>query len=132
MDVFALVTHLEGLAVVPLALADIARHIDVRQEMHFHLDDTVALTGFTASAFDVEAESTRLVAARTRLLGAGKQFANRCENAGIGRRIRAWGAADRALVDVDALVDVFDTADSIQRARASSVVAPLSSVAAIG
>ena len=72
-----LVTDLQRLAVVALALADIAGHVDVRQKMHLDLDDAVALTGFAAPALDVEAETARLVAARTRFGYCREQFADR-------------------------------------------------------
>ncbi len=57
VDVFALVTNLERLAVVTLAPANIAGHVNVRQEMHFDFDDTVALARFAAPTFDVETEA---------------------------------------------------------------------------
>ena len=59
MDALALVLDLQGLAVVALALAHIARHVDVRQEVHFHLDQAIALARFTAAALDVEREAAR-------------------------------------------------------------------------
>ena len=51
--------HLEGLAVVAPALADVALHIDVRQKVHLDLDDAVALAGLAAPALDVEREAAR-------------------------------------------------------------------------
>ena len=53
-DVLALVEHLKGFAVVALAVADIARHIHVRQKVHLDLDDAIALAGFAATTLDVE------------------------------------------------------------------------------
>ena len=41
---FSFVFHLQRLPVVPLALADLARHIDVRQEVHLDLQDSVAVS----------------------------------------------------------------------------------------
>jgi len=38
------------LAVVALALADVALDVDIRQEVHLYLDDAVALAGFAAAA----------------------------------------------------------------------------------
>ena len=59
----ALVADIQRFAVVALALADVAGHVDVRQEMHLHLDDAVALAGLAAPAPDVEAEPSGPVAA---------------------------------------------------------------------
>ena len=58
-DGLALVVDLEGLAVVALALADLARDVDVGQELHLDLQDAVALAVLAASALDVEAEAAR-------------------------------------------------------------------------
>src|SRR5690606_2404284 len=85
--------------------------------MHLYLDDTVTLAGFAASALDVETEATGLVAACTRFLGAGKQVANRREQAGIGGRVGAWRATDRALVDIDDFVEMLDAIDAFIRRR---------------
>ena len=105
MDVLALVLHFKRLAVVALALADIAGHVHVGQEVHLDLDQAVALTGLAAAALDVEAEAARLVAAGACFLGAGEQLANRREDAGIGRRIGARRPPDGALVDIHHLVE---------------------------
>ena len=59
----ALVADVEGFAVVALALADVAVDEDVRQKVHFHLDDAVAGTGLATAALDVEAEAARRIAA---------------------------------------------------------------------
>jgi hypothetical protein len=66
-DVAALVADLERLAVVALALADVAGHVDVGQEVHLDLDHAVALAGLAAAALHVEAEAPGVVAARARL-----------------------------------------------------------------
>ena len=56
MDLSA-VLHLQRLAIVALALADVAGDVDVGQEVHLDLDDAVALAGFAAAALDVEGEA---------------------------------------------------------------------------
>src|SRR3546814_1550973 len=60
----ALVLHFQRLAVVACAMVDVARHVDVGEEVHLDLDHAVALAGLAASALDVEAEAARAVAAR--------------------------------------------------------------------
>lgn len=112
VDVLALVLHLQGLAVVALALADVARHVDVRQEVHLHLDDAIPLARLAAAPLHVEGEAARLIAARARLLGAGEQLADRGEQAGVGGRVGARGTADGALVDVHHLVQVLQPLDA--------------------
>lgn len=112
VDVLALVLHLQGLAVVALALADVARHIDIRQEVHLHLDDPIPLTCLAAPPLDVEGETTRLVAPGASLLGAGEQLADRGEQAGIGGRVGSRGTAYGALVYVHHLVQVLQPLDA--------------------
>ena len=110
-DGLALVVHLERLAVVAGAVADLARHVDVRQEVHLDLDRAVAGAGLAAAALDVEGEPALLVAAHLRLGGLGEQLADVVEDAGVGRRVGPRRAADRRLVDVDDLVDVLEAGD---------------------
>ena len=107
----------ERLAVVALALADVAGDIDVGQKVHLDLDDAVALAGLAAAALDVEGEAAGLVAARLRFRQAGEPFADRREGAGIGRRVGARRAADRRLVDVDDLVDMLQPLDACRAGR---------------
>src|SRR6266508_5374936 len=114
---FALEQHLERLAVVAFALADVAGDVDVGQKVHLDLDHAVALAGFAAPALDVEGEAAGLVAARLRLRQAREPFADRGEFAGIGRRIAARRAADRRLVDVDHLVEMLEALDAVVRGR---------------
>src|SRR5690606_19048666 len=56
-DRFALEGDFQRLAIVALALADVAGDVDVGQEVHLDLDDAVALAGLAASALDVEGET---------------------------------------------------------------------------
>ena len=116
-DRLALERHLQRLAVVALALADVAGDVDVGQEVHLDLDHAVALAGLAAPALDVEREAAGLVAAGLRLRQAGEPFADRRERAGIGRGVRARRAADRRLVDVDHLVEVLQALDGVVRGR---------------
>ena len=118
VDVLALVLDLERLAVVALAVADVAGHVDVGQEVHLDLDEAVALAGLAAAALDVEREAAGPVAALARLLHLREQLADRREEPGVGRRIRARRAADRALIDADHLVEVLEALRSRRTARA--------------
>src|SRR4029453_10536177 len=104
----ALELDLERLAVVALALAYVAGDVDIRQKVHLDLDHAIALAGLAAPALDVEGEAAGLVAARLGLGELGEPFADWGEGAGIGGGIRARGAADRRLVDVDRLVELLD------------------------
>src|SRR5260221_10574843 len=62
-DRLALEQNFQRLAVVALALADVAGDVDVGQEVHLDLDDAVALAGLAAAALDVEGKPAGLIAA---------------------------------------------------------------------
>ena len=117
-DALALEAHLERLAVVALAVALLARDVDVGQEVHLDLDLAVAAADLAAPALDVEAEAARLVAARARLLGLGEEVADHVEQARVGGRVRARRAPDRRLVDRDDLVELLEAVDRPVRAGA--------------
>ena len=115
-DRLPLEAHLERLAVVALALARLARDVDVGQEVHLDLDLAVALAGLAAAALDVEREAARLVAAHLRVGRQRVQLADVREEVGVRGRVRARRAADRALVDLDHLVEHVDALDRLVRA----------------
>ena len=94
-DVLALERDVERVAVVAGALAHLARHVHVGQEVHLDLDRAVAGAGLAPTAVDVEREPTRQVAADLGLVGLGEQLADVVEHAGVGGRVRPRRAADR-------------------------------------
>ena len=113
----ALVADVERLAVVALALADLARHVHVGQEVHLDADHPVARARLAAAALDVEREAPRRVAARARLGRERVELAHAREQVGVGRGVRARRAADRRLVDLDHLVELLEPLDRAVRAR---------------
>src|SRR6266852_3352518 len=75
-----------------------------------------AAAGFAAAAFYVEAEASGTVAALARFGEHGEKLANGRENAGVGGRVGARGAADGSLVDLDDFVDLIGADDFAVRA----------------
>ena len=73
--------------------------------MHLDLDHAVALTRLAATPFYIKAKAPWLIPACSRFLSAGKEFAHGGKDAGIRRWIRSRGAADRALIYIDYLVE---------------------------
>src|SRR5262245_62127880 len=122
VDRLAAQRDLQRLAVETRALADAARDLDVGHEIELRGDDTLALTLFAATALDVEAESSWLVAAVDRERRLREEVADRVVEAHVGRRIRAAVAADRRLIDVDHLVDVLETIHAVMLAREGACV----------
>ena len=96
-DVLAAVVDLQRLGVVARAVADFAVDVDVGQEVHLDALGALALAGFAAAAFDVEAEAAGLVAADFRFAGLGEDLADLVEHAGVGRGIAARRSADGAI-----------------------------------
>src|SRR5204862_6610528 len=101
----AFVLHLERLAVVALAAADVARDVDVGQKVHLDLDLPVALARFAAPAFHVEREPPRSITAHARLGCRGHQVADLTEELRVGRGVRARSATNRRMRDAENLLD---------------------------
>ena len=116
IDIFALVAHLERLLVVAAALAHIARHINIWQEVHLDFEQAVTRAGFASTALDIERETARAVAARLGIRRLGEQIADVVEHTRIGRRVGARRASDGRLVNVDDLIEVFDADEFVVRA----------------
>ena len=114
-DVFALVLHLQGFAVVALAVTNIARHIDIGQEVHFHFHHAVALAGGATTTFHVEGKTPRAIAAFAGHRHLGHQLAQGREQAGVSGRVGTRRAANRGLVHVDDFVEVVQPQDVVMR-----------------
>src|SRR6266542_1432158 len=115
-DAQAAESHLERLAIISLSLADVAGNVDVREEVHFDLHQSVAFARLTPAALYVEREAAWSIAANFRFRHFCEQPANRREQPGVCRGIRSWRATDRALVDVNDLVEVLESGDTIMSA----------------
>ena len=112
-DGFALIMHLQRIAVVACTVANLAGNVNVRQKVHFYLIHAVALAGLAASSLHVKAEASGLIAAQLRLVGLAEQLADKVKDAGIGCRIGARCASNRGLVDVDDLIRIFYALDAV-------------------
>src|SRR5262245_41284463 len=99
------ITDFEHLRLEAFAIALIARHEHVGQKLHLDADLALALARLASAAWDVEREVTRGQTARSRVLGRGKQLANRIERLEIRHRIAARRASDRRLIDQDDVGD---------------------------
>ena len=108
-----MIFDLERFAVVPAAVADFARNINIRQEVHLDLDDAVAVAGFAPAALYVEAEPALSVSAHLCLRQRCEQVAYMREHTRISRRVGTRRPADRLLVYVDDLVYILDPFDLV-------------------
>src|SRR5438270_10570205 len=107
-DVFAFVGDLERLPVVAAAMADFALDVNVGQEMHLDFDEAAALAIFAPATFDIETETTGIVAAHPCGRQLREKFADWCECARVSDRVRARRAPDGALIDDDRLINLFN------------------------
>ena len=112
-DVLSLELHGQSFRRIPATLADVARDPDVGQEVHFDLPLAVSLASLTTTAGDVEAEPLGPIASEPRLRQLGEELANQIKHSGVRGRVRAGRVAERILIDVDDLVDVFQTHDVV-------------------
>ena len=89
--VLPLYCDFEGLAVVAFAVADLAVHVHVGQEVHFDLQRAVTVAGLTSAAFDVEREAAR---GRSRAPGLRESWRTACGSCPTRRcRWPGWSAA---------------------------------------
>ena len=84
--------------------------------MHFNAFLAVAFARFAPSPSAVEAEAGRAVTAHLGLGQVSIQFTNLFEDAGVGGWIGSWRAAQRLLIDLDDLVDLFQPHDFFEGA----------------
>ena len=108
IDVLSFIIYIQCFPVVSFATANLARYINIRQEIHLDLQDPVTGTGLTAPAFDVKRKSSLLVASCL-----SKKRTDHIKHARRGSRIRTRGAADRRLVDGDDLVQLLLSIDPV-------------------
>ena len=115
-DALSLEANLQRLLVEAVSLADGAGDPDVGEEIHLQLVRAVPFARLAATARHVEREAAGLEAAQFGLGQLRVQVAHQIEQLDVRGRIRAGRPADRALVDVDRLVDVFEPDEAGVRA----------------
>src|SRR5690606_31667264 len=104
VDVLAFVFNFQRLTIVAFAFTDIARYVDIRQKVHLNFGHSVALAGFTASAFNVETEAAWLISARPSFLSAREKIPYRGKYPGISGWVGARCSSNRTLVDIHAFI----------------------------
>ena len=112
-DRLAAVLDFERLAVVAAALALLARHVHVGQEVHLDGDHAVALTRLAAAALHVERKPAGPEAASLGIGHHREEIPDEGEQPGVRRRIAARRAPDWRLIDLNHFVDEVDTLDPI-------------------
>ncbi len=103
-------------------MADLARDIDVREEVHLDLHEAVARARLTPATLRVEREAAWAVAARARVRRGREQVADVVEEVRIRCRVGRRHAPDRTLVDGDDLIEVLQPLDGAELAGAHARV----------
>src|SRR5437762_7063395 len=85
-NVLSFISDFERLAIVASAMTHFALDINVRQEVHFDFNQPAALAVFAATAFDIEAETPRIIPTDARGRKLREQFPNWCERSAISDR----------------------------------------------
>src|SRR6185437_6048675 len=108
---------LEDLVAIAATVAVGTAQIDIREELHLDVLEAIAVAGWAAAIAGVEAERAGGVFALLRGGLRREESADGIEGADIARRIGAGGAADRALIDHDDIVDELRAGKSGELAR---------------
>ena len=98
-------------------MAYFARHIYVRQKVHFNANDTVTATSFATTAFNIEAETPRLIAANLSFRRLTEKLTNKVENPRIRSRIRPRSPPDRSLIYINNFIDIFRSLNGFKLPR---------------
>lgn len=110
--------HGQGVLLVPLAPAFVADHVHGRQEVHLYDLDSGSLACLAAATGHIEGEPAGLESPHLGVRSVGEQVADVVEHARECGRIRSRRTSDRALVDLDELVDVLHALDRVVGKRA--------------
>ena len=129
VDVSAPPFDLQAFACVSLSITHIAGNPHVGKEVHFQFDGTAAAASFAPSAFHVEAELARLVAALLGEFCVCKQGPDFIKHLGVRGGIGTRRPTNWRLVDDDGLVNMLHALKALMPARynLSAVDMPLQS-----
>ena len=119
-DRLSFVLHRQRLAVVARAATHVTQHVNIGKKVHLDALHAVAFARFATSTFDVEREAPRFVTTFARLGQHRVELAQRREQTRVSRGIRSRRASDGRLIDLDHLVDVFQSFDRFVWSRFSS------------
>ena len=112
---------MQSLLVVALSLADVTGDVNGRKKIHFDFDNPGTLAFFAAPAFDVEAKTPFVKAAKFGFLGTGKEGPNIIKKTDVGSWVTPGGAADRALIDQ---IDTFEVVVAVEPVVGTDRIGP--------
>ena len=113
----AFIAHLQSLAVISLAVANLTGHHHVRQKIHLYRAITVALARLAAPSLHVEGEASRLISAHFGFRQTHEERSDVAEHTRVGGRIRSWRASQWRLVDVHHLIYIVYAFHAVIRHR---------------
>ncbi|CAB4981780.1 unannotated protein [freshwater metagenome] len=111
-DVLIFKCHVQRVTVITGAFAHLAGNVNIRKEMHFDLDRSVARARLATTSGNIETESTRLVTTNLRFGGCRKQLPNVVKYTCVCCSVRTRSSADWRLIHVDHFVQLAYTINS--------------------
>jgi len=81
------ILDIQRLTVVSFAFTYLTWNINIRQEIHLYLNNSIAATCLTSSAFHIKAETTFLVTICLRIRRGGEKITDHVKHPGIRCRI---------------------------------------------
>src|SRR5699024_2085523 len=106
-----LVANIQGFPVVPFALTDSTRAINIRQKVHLYFDKTFTPAGIAAPTCHIKAKTPWSMSPAARFTAFFEQGANRGKKSDIGGRVGARGTTNRALVNTNDFIHLLQTAN---------------------
>ncbi len=110
-DIFSFMRHFERFPVISSPMADLAGDVNIRKEVHFDAFHSVSFAVLAAAAFDVEAETSGFVAAKSCFGGEGEEIANIGEDPAVGDGVTARGTTYWGLIDDDGFIEMLEPSD---------------------
>lgn len=104
VNALSFIFHFQCFPVITLSVTDFTRYIDIRQEMHLNLQDSIPAARLTASSFYIETEPALLVASRLCIRRCRKQVTDQVKHSCIRGRVGPRRTPDRRLVDINDFV----------------------------
>ena len=98
-------------------MANLTRDINIRQEVHLNLDNTITRAGFTTASLDIERETSLLITSNLGLIGLSKKVTDIVKDTCIGGWIRTRCTANWTLVNINQALDMLDASHRFVFAR---------------
>src|SRR5262245_53166905 len=125
VDVLTAMFDIENRALESRSLTFFADQFDIGQELHFDGHRTIALTGVTASARNVEGEMAGVISAGLGLTSPRKGLADGIVDLDVSHGVGPGCAPDRCLIDQD---DVIEELAALDGGKLADLTLPITTL----